>query len=175
MGFLDRLIKKEARKIVAGVLDEVVDTVTDNIKDSIRENRNGGSTTVHTTSKSKKAPNDVDEAEEGCYREADVVKQRIEKVISEEWGDQIEVRKNISSSEMYAEAGALDYTYGLYNNGSPIAMVIVLDYPDDYWCKRTRLAKEACGRQNVGYVHFITRLPNRTSYIREQLKKIVNL
>ncbi len=85
MGFLDNLLKREARKIVSGVLDEVVDTVTDNIKDSIRENRDGS-----------------------------------------------------------------------------------------YWCKRTRLAKEACGRQNVGYVHFITRLPNRTGYIREQLKKIVN-
>lgn len=175
MGFLDNLLKREARKIVSGVLDEVVDTVTDNIKDSIRENRNGSSTTVRTSSRAKAVVSNVDEAEEDCCREVSVVKQRIEKVVSEEWGDQVEIRKNISSSEMAAEDGALDYTYGLYSNGRPIAMVIVLDYPDDYWCRRTRLAKEACGRQNVGYVHFITRLPNRTSYIREQLKKIVNI
>lgn len=175
MGFLNNLLKREARKIVSGVLDEVVDSVTDNIRDSVRENKNSSSATVSSNSTAKAAASSVDEAEEDCCGEVAVVERRIEKVVSEEWGDRIEIRKNISSSEMGAEAGALDYTYGLYNNGIPVAMIIILDYPDDYWCKRTRLAKEACGRQSVGYVHFITRLPNRTGYIREQLKEIVHI
>lgn len=141
MGFLDRLLKKEARKLVSSVLDEV-----------------------------------VDEAEEDCCFDIGVIDKRIRAVVDQEWGDRIELRTNVKSSELGAEAGALDYTYGLYSNGAPVAMIIILDPPtDDYWNKRTRLAKEACGRQGVGYVHFITRLPNRTSYIREQLKKIVNI
>ena len=176
MGFLNNLLKRETRKLVAGVLDEVVDSVTDNIRDSIRENKNGSSTTVGAKSTAKAAIGSMDEEEEDCCGEVTVVEQRIEKVVSEEWDDRIEIRKNISSSKMGAEAGALDYTYGLYNNGTPVAMVIILDPPtDDYWNKRTRLAREACDRQGVGYVHFITRLPNRTGYIREQLKKIVNI
>ncbi len=169
MGFLDRILKKEARKLVAGVLDEVVDSVTDNIRDSIRENKSG-TTIVNTVSTNESG------AESDCCFDPKVVAERIQNVVSEEWGDRIEVRKNVKSSELGAEAGALDYTYGLYSNGAPVAMIIILDPPtDDYWNKRTRLAREACERQGVGYVHFITRLPNRTSYIREQLKKIVHI
>lgn len=156
MGFLDNLLKSGARKLVSNVLDEVVDTVTDNIRD------NGKA----------KAVNDADS---DCCGKVDVVEQRIRNVVSEEWGDKIEIRKGISSSEMGAEAGALNYTYGLYSNGAPVAMIILLAPPNYYWNKRTRLAREACERQNVGYVHFIMRLPNRTCYIREQLKKIVNI
>ena len=160
MGFLDRLLKKEARKLVAGVLDEVVDNITD----SVRE-QNNSSTTVRK----------ADDSESDCYGTKAVVEQRIRNVVSEEWGDRIEIRKNIKASEMCAQAGALDYTYGLYYNGAPVAMIVLLSPPNDYWNKRTRLAREACEYNRVGYVHFIMRLPNRTSYIREQLKKIVNI
>lgn len=173
MGFLDRLLKKEARKLVAGVLDEVVDSVTDNIRDSIRENKSSSSTTTVSVSS---ASYNTDEADSSCRGSVAVVEQRIRNVVAEEWGDRIEIRKKVSSSVMGAEPGALNaYTYGLYCDGAPVAMINVFEDSNLYCKKRTRLAKEACERNNVGYVHFLMRLPNRTSYIREQLTKIVNI
>lgn len=180
MGFLDRLLKKEARKLVSGVLDEVIDNVTDNIRDSMRENRNGSTTTVNTAYNSTNTASQSDSTDDGpdedCYGSVAVVEERIRNVVSEEWGDKIEIRKNISTSVMGAEAGALDsYTHGLYCDGAPVAMINVFEDSNLYCKKRTRLAREACERNNVGYVHFLMRLPNRTSYIREQLKKIVHI
>ena len=172
MGFLDRILKKEARKLVAGVLDEVVDSVTDNIRDSIRENSSSSTTTVSGSSASR----NKDEADSDCHGSVAVVEQRIRNVVAEEWGDRIEIRKKVSSSVMGAEPGALKaYAYGLYCDGEPVAMINVFEDSNLYCKKRTRLAKEACERNNVGYVHFLMRLPNRTCYIREQLKKIVNI
>jgi len=165
MGFLNRLLKKEARKLVSGVLDEVVDTMTDNIRDSIKDNKNGSSVSYQENAEEK-----------DCCGKVAVVEQRIRNVVAEEWGDRIEIRKNVSSSVMGAEPGALKtYTYGLYCDGAPVAMINVFEDSNLYCKKRTRLAKEACERNNVGYVHFLMRLPNRTSYIREQLTKIVNI
>ncbi len=174
MGFLDSLLKRGARKLVAGVLDDV----TDNVRDSIREKRSGSATTVNTADNvtaTARQSYSADGPDADCCNSVKVVEQRIRNVVSEEWGDRIEVRKNIKASEMCADAGALDYTYGLYYNGAPVAMIILLTPPNYYWNKRTRLAREACERQRVGYVHFIMRLPNRTCYIREQLKKSVNI
>ena len=116
-----------------------------------------------------------DDPDSDCRGKVSVVEQRIRNVVDEEWNGRVEVRKNISASEMLADAGALDYTYGLYCDGVPVAMIILLTPPNDYWNKRTILAREACERQRVGYVHFIMRLPNRTCYIREQLRKIVKV
>lgn len=171
MGFLDSLLKRGARKLVAGVLDDV----TDNVRDSIREKRTGSTTTVNTATRTARQSDSADGPDADCRNSVAVVEKRIRNVVSEEWGDRIEVRKNIKASEMCADAGALDYTYGLYYNGAPVAMILLLTPPNYYWNKRTRLAREACERQRVGYVHFIMRLPNRTCYIREQLKKIVNI
>lgn len=175
MGFLDNLLKREARKLVAGVLDEVVDTVTDNIRDSVKDGNTSGS--KGNTKRQNAGGQSVYDPESDCCFSSEVVADRICTVVSEEWGDQIDFRMNIKTSEIGAEPGALEcYTYGIYHEGKPVAMVVILDPPaDDYWNKRTRLAKEACEYQNIGYVHFITRLPNRTSYIREQLKKVVNI
>ena len=176
MGFLDNLLKREARKIVAGVLDEVADAVTDNLKDSIRENRSGASTTTVRTSSAAKTVSSANEEEEHCGGSANVVEHRIRNVISQEWGDRIEIRKEVDSDLMGAEAGALErYTLGLYCDGAPVAMINLFNHPNLYRKKCTRLAREACERNNVGYVHFILRLPNYTDYIREQLKKIVHI
>lgn len=178
MGFLDNLLKKEARKIVAGVLDEVVDTVTDNIRDNIRDSK-GDSDNVRAAGSNGASAAPVqktDAAEEDCCGNEAVVEQRIRTVVSEEWGDRIEIRKNIPSSELGAESRALEsYTYGLYCDGAPMAMINLFNHPNLYRKRCTRLAKEACERNHVGYVHFIMRLPNRTGYIREQLKKIVHI
>lgn len=154
MGFLDRLLKKEARNIISSVVDDVVDNVIDTMHDSGSASRSG---------------------DEDWAKSASDVANRIQKVVDANWGDKLEIRRNISPSEIAAEKGAMNGTFGFYYNGSLIAIANILDDGTDYWHKRVRLVKDACQSQSIGYTHFIMRLPNRISYIEEQLKKIINI
>lgn len=166
MGFFDSLLKKETRKIIASVVDSVVDNVADNLGDAVKGTADVNSSAVNT----QKAAVDADEKDCRCNK--NVIRQRIEKIAAEEYGD-LELRKNISASELNAEAGAYDYTYGLYRNGAPVAMLIILDGRDEYRCKAVRLSREACRNSNIGYVHFLAHMPNRKSYISAKLKEII--
>lgn len=174
MGFLDNLLKKETRKAISKMVGNAVDNVFDNLNDTINSKMgNNGETansTVTVNTASAAATNDPDE--ENCYYEESVVRARIEKVAAEEWAG-YELRKNISASEMGAEAGAKDYTYGLYLNGIPMAMILILD-ADEYRLKRVRLAHQACRDKGVFCMNLMLQLPNRRSYISEMLRKNVN-
>lgn len=153
MGFLDQLFKKETRKIISEVVDNVIDTVTDNIKDTMNPD----------------VSISADPDEKDCnYKEA-VVCSRIEKVAAEEWSC-YELRKNIPAAEMGASENARDYSYGLYLNGTPVAMIMIIDVPSHYRKKDVLLAHEACEQKNVYCMNLMLHLPNRRSYISKQLR-----
>lgn len=171
MGFLERLLKKEARKIISSVVDDVVDNVIDTIRDSDNDKETPNNTaSAGTTPVATSVCGDEDRAQSAFD-----VANRIQKVVDANWGDKLEIRRNISPSEIAAEKGAMNGTFGFYYNGSLIAIANILDDGTDYWHKRVRLVKDACQSQGIGYTHFIMRLPNRISYIEEQLKKIINI
>lgn len=119
---------------------------------------------------SKIVGNDPDE--ESCYYEESVVRNRIEKVAAEEWPG-YELRQNIPAAEMGAESGAVDYSYGLYLNGVPMAMILILD-AGEYRLKKVRLAHQACRDKGVFCMNLMLQLPNRRSYISEMLRKNVS-
>ncbi|MBQ2803927.1 MAG: hypothetical protein IJF07_08530 [Lachnospiraceae bacterium] len=172
MGFLDRLLKKEARKIISSVVDDVVDDVIDNI----REKREGNSssaagTTKAATPSASKVTSSTNPDEEWCESFEEICK-RIEKVVAQEWTG-YELRRNISSSEMGADVKARDYDYGLYLNGAPKAMITILHKPYHGRRSDNRLAHEACQNQGVFCMNLFTHLPNRYSYISEQLRNNV--
>lgn len=170
MGFLDSLLRRGTRKIISNVVSNAVDNVIDNINGSINSktaSTSTASTAVNTSATI--ASNDPDE--ESCYYEESVVRARIEKVAAEEWAG-YELRQNISAAEMGAEAGAKDYTYGLYLNGVPLAMILILD-ADEYRLKKVRLAHQACKDRGVFCMNLMLQLPNRRSYISEMLRKNV--
>lgn len=173
MGFLDNLLKKETRKAISKMVGNAVDNVFDNLNDTINSKMGNGndaaSTSATAYTKSKFASNDPDEI--SCEYEESVVRARIEKVAAEEWAG-YELRKNISAAEMGAEAGAKDYTYGLYLNGVPMAMILVLD-KSGYRRKCVRLAHQACRDRGVFCMNLMLHLPNRRSYISETLRKNV--
>lgn len=177
MGFLDNLLKKETRRIISNVVDSVVDNVTDSISDSIK---NAGSSSGHSgvSSVSKAAASGSQhesgytEDEADCCYDEDIVRRRIEAVAAEDWGG-LELRENISCGILNAETGSCDYTYGLFRDGTPVAMINVLPHDDDYRRKGVLLSAKACQKNGVGYVHFLLKMPNRKSYIAQKLREII--
>lgn len=110
---------------------------------------------------------DADE-DDCCYKE-DVLRARVEKVLSQEWSG-YEVRRDIPASEMGAPEGSRGYSYGLYLNGQPRAMIMLLGNGADYKCKAVRLAHEACEQKGVFCMNLLEHMPNRLSYISQRLK-----
>lgn len=171
MGFLDRLLKSEARRLVSSVVSNAVDDVINNLSNG-RDNDTGSTayqtdtTTVRTTAATPNAD------EEDCCYDKNIVCARIEDVVATEWSGYT-LRTDIQAYEMGAADGARDYTYGLYLDGMPKAMIIVLEDPAHYRKKDTRLAHEACQAKGVFCMNLMLHLPNRRSYIAEQLRKNV--
>lgn len=144
MGFLDNLLKKT----ISNAVDKAVDSVVDNIK-------------------AKSGPQGPDE--EDCGYDEAVIRARVEKVFAEEWSG-YEVRRDVWAYEMGAEEGSYDYSYGLYLDGQPKAMVMVLKYSDDYRRKGVKLAHKACEEKGVFCMNLLPHMPNRRSYISKRLK-----
>lgn len=149
MGFLDSLLKKGTSKLISNV----VDSVADNLK--------GNTTPAYAASQ--------DSDEKDCCYKASVIRARVEKVFAEEWSG-YEVRQNVWAYEMGAEEGSHDYSYGLYLDGQPKAMVMVLDSADDYRKKSVKLAHKACEEKGVFCMNLLPHMPNRRSYISKRLK-----
>ena len=149
MGFLDNLLKKGTSKLIS----DVVDSVVDNLK--------GNTTTAYAAAQ--------DSDEEDCRHNAAVIRARVEKVFAEEWSG-YDVRQNVWAYEMGAEEGSRDYSYGLYLDGQPKAMVMVLDSADDYRKKSVTLAHKACEEKSVFCMNLLPHMPNRRSYISKRLK-----
>lgn len=149
MGFLDNLLKKGTGKFISNVVGSAVD------------NLNGRTTYARTASQ--------DPDEEDCGYNVSVVRARVEKVFAEEWSG-YEVRRNVWAYEMGAEEGSHDYSYGLYLNGQPKAMIMVLDSADDYRRRSVKLAHKACELKGVFCMNLLPHMPNRRSYISKRLK-----
>lgn len=162
MGFLDSLLKRETRKIISSVVDNVVDGVTDKIRNG---QNSGGTAGVKTVS-------GVVDPEEDCYGEVAVIRARVEKVFSEEWSG-YEVRRDIPAAEMGAPEGSRAYSYGLYLEGQPKAMVMLLDGGADYKRKNVVMSHKACEQKGVFCMNLLRHMPNRRSYISQRLKENV--
>ena len=173
MGFLDRLLSREAKKIISNVVDNVVDKVKDNVNDNMNSTTQQNSSYGNPTSRNQNtyaAPSCVDDPDEQhCECEESVVRARIEKIAAEEWSG-YELRRDIPASEMGASPEARDYSYGLYLNGNPVAMILILDIDWHYRKKDVILAHEACEKLNVFCMNLLLPLPNYRSYISKRLR-----
>ncbi len=174
MGFLDNLLKKEARKIISGVMDSVVDNVVDSAREALGQKEPDNVFVASENSYGGGAGSSfsVSSDEESCCGKPDVVEERIRKVLASDFSG-MELRKGVRSENIGARGISWIYTYGVYKDGIPVAMINFLSGANDYKRKSVLLSKQACEDIRVGYAHFMLRLPNRTSYIRQQLKKII--
>lgn len=146
MGFLDNLLKREARKVISAAVDSGVSELLGNAK----------------TAGSK-------EREKECGGEAGL-RSRLEAVFTEEWGS-YEVRRQVPADTFGAPEGARAYSYGLYKEGQPKAMFMVLNNKNHYRSKGVLEAQSACLKSGVVYMNFMSYLPNRREYISERLRK----
>lgn len=151
MGFFDNLLKSQVRKVISNAVDNAVDNWMD------KSNQNNAQ------------PVAANPDESDCCNNESVVRSRVERVVAEEWPG-YELRQNIPASAMGAPFDARSYTYGIYSNGIPKAMIIILDNPNHYCKKDVRLSHEACERQGVFCMNLLLHLPNRRSYISERLR-----
>ncbi len=145
MGFLTNLLKKEAQKLASEVVSDVVSDFMP------------GSNVSKPVTKKK---------EQGGERG---LRERLEEVFSQEWSD-YELRRNISAVELGGQPEARAYSYGLYQNGEPKAMFMVLNDRNHYRKKDVVLARKACEEKGIPYMNFMSHLPNRTEYISQRLR-----
>lgn len=192
MGFLDNLLKKEARKFISNVVDNVVDTVTDSIDDAINPN-SSKPTSAPSAQPSASSNSSVSSSfESSSYasstsrrsnsgsrnpilRESEVRKS-IEEIVARDFPS-LTIRKDVPASEMFAEAGARNYTYGLYLDGQPKAMIMLLDKDNHnlYRHSTIKKAQRACEDQRVPYMNFMLYMSNRPEYIAERFQETIVL
>lgn len=179
MGFLDNLLKKETRKIISGVVDSVVDNVMDNVKGAIKGNDSSAGTKSSPnvsikingrTMVEKNRENETGDDADCCFDE-NVVRQRIEMIAAEDWPS-YELRRDVPATEFGADERAHGFDYGLYLNGQPKVMIMLLDHYQ-YRSQYVRCAHAACKSQGVGSFHLLMHLPNRKTYIAEQFRAVM--
>ncbi len=179
MGFLDNLLKNKTRKIISNMVDSVVDNVIDSVKGAIQGNdaetetvptpnvsvKNGGQT---VTQKDRENETGDDAHCEGCQS---TVCRRIEMVAAENWPG-FELRRNISAMELGAGKKAHSFDYGLYLNGQPKVMIMILKQ-HQYRSENVLQAHEACKRNGIGSFHLLMHLPNRKTYTAERVRAVM--
>lgn len=158
MGLLTNLLKKEAQKLASNVVSDMVSDFIPGTDTSAERSFNRG-TSAPRNSVGKKTDRD---GEKG-------LRERLEKVISQEWYG-YELRREISAAELGAQSGARSYSYGLYQDGEPRAMIMILNNRNHYCRKDVVFARKACEERGIPYMNFMSHLPNRTEYISQRLR-----
>lgn len=99
-----------------------------------------------------------------------ILRQRLEEVFITDYSE-CDVRRDISALEIYNEPDAVNYDYGLYLEGKPIALFNVISYRNVYRKKSYRLAKQIAEERGIPHMNFFAHLPNEVSYISERLRE----
>ena len=107
--------------------------------------------------------------DEDCGYEYSLIRSRVEKVAAEDWPS-YELRKNIPASEVGGGEKDQGFDYGLYLDGQPKLMIMLLDQYQ-YRNKCVQRAHQACKARGIGSFHLLNHLPNRKTYIAERMKE----
>lgn len=156
MGFLGDLLKKEAKKVVSNAIDNVTGSFTGSSSEK-NDYSSAGADKTH-------AKRNEEGGGEAGFRD------RFEEIIAEEWPG-YELVQNVSAYDFGAEDGARDYSYGLYYNGEPKAMIMIIRGSNEYRKSEVVKAMNACERQGIVYLNFMVYFPNRRDYISNRLKE----
>nr|MBQ8253213.1 hypothetical protein [Lachnospiraceae bacterium] len=162
MGLMD-MIKRRAMNAVANAVGDAVEDVVEGALDQVIPSKKGQSSSSRNVSRSANKENAKESGEK-------LLRSRLEQIIEEEWSG-YELRKNVPASEMNAESGARTYSYGIYQDGIPKAMIMILDDRNLYKKREVLLSQRACGQMRVAYMNFMTYLPNREDYISKRLQE----
>lgn len=103
------------------------------------------------------------------------LRRRIEKIIAEEWPG-YELRKNVPSGVMEAPSDAREfYSYGVYRDNVPKAMIMILKDNNAYCRRDVRLARMACELKKIPYMNFMDYMENRPEYISQRFRENIGI
>lgn len=182
MGFLESIVKRQVRRIVNKAVDEVVDnTVGAVIRDSFGQNGREGTQNYNQNYRDEKPNYTQSNRERTQYYEDNStssaakrqfiksgerkLRERLMGVFVQDYPD-YEVRSNLDAGVH----GARKYSYGLYYNGIPRMMIMILDNSNEGRLKEVRLAREASASYGVPYLDFYAHLPNEMEYVRNRIR-----
>ncbi|MBR1854166.1 MAG: hypothetical protein IJ794_13660 [Lachnospiraceae bacterium] len=107
--------------------------------------------------------------DEYCHYDISVIRSRIEKVAAQDWPS-YELRRDIPAAEVGGGEKDQGFDYGLYLNGQPKLMIMILDqYQHRNKC--VQRSHKACKDRGIGSFHLLVHLPNRKTYIAERMKE----
>ena len=158
MGLLESILKRQVRRMVNSAIDEAVDnTVGAALRDAFGQNgKEGTQNFANSSNPSVGRPGPSGEK---------LLRQRLTEVFAQNFPD-YEVRTNLDSGVPRSRK----YSYGIYYNGTPRMMIMVIDDRNHAQLKEVRLAREASANYGVPYLDFYTHLPNEVDYIRNRIR-----
>lgn len=164
MGFLESLVKRQVRRVISDAVDEAVDnTVGAALRNAFGNNGTEGTQNFSQSSNTSSIKKTGNKASGEA-----VLRQRLEEVFAEEWSGY-----TVQQNMMSGVAGARNYSYGLYLNGVPKAMIMIITSTCHHNKKEDRLAAQASAAYGVPYMDFYSHLPNRKEYISARLKATI--
>ncbi len=148
MGFLDSILKRELSNCISNALAKAIDT------------------SVNSNNASKKNAHGTEAA----------VRSRIEEIVARDFPS-LELREDIPAQEMNAKEDARNYTYGLYLDGQPKAMIMLLEEDNHNLYRNSKItkAKRACENAGVPYMNFMLYMSNRPEYIARRFQDTIVL
>ena len=174
MGFLERIVKRQVRRIVNNAVDEFVDnTVGEALRGNSGQNGREGTQNYNTNYDYREETQDrrYDSKQSALQRQymrsgEKTLRKRLMGVFVRDYPD-YEVRSNLDAGVN----GARKYSYGLYYNGMPRMMIMVLPVDQRSVTRDVKLAKEASESYGVPYLNFFSHLPNEVDYIRNRIRE----
>ena len=164
MGFLDRLLKQSARQITSAVVKNATNTIIDELTG------NGNKTQTTPTVQTIATPAvTVSESVPAGYEglaDADL-EMKLETVLAKEF-PQYEIRKEVSPTTIGGTGRFLNYSYGVYENGTP-KLFIMLIGNNTCASRYYRWSKEAAQNAGVTLINFVPHFENKITYIIQRL------
>lgn len=96
---------------------------------------------------------------------------KIEAVMAEEF-PQYELRKNVSPATIGGTGRFLDYSYGVYQNGTPVLFIMLVGKAT-CGSRMYRWSKEQAQKAGVTLINFVEHYPNRPEYIKNRLHQYI--
>lgn len=113
-----------------------------------------------------------------CRGDKATVCQRVERAVAEVTEAEryyYELRRDISSVELGGTGQEHPFTYGLYYNGTPRLMILILEKSWEYKNRDVTAAHELCTSKGIACMNLMLHLPNRKSYIINRIRELLTV
>ena len=103
------------------------------------------------------------------YEDNIPIDKKISDILAEKFS-QYEVRRDVSPTEIGGTGKFMNYSFGIYQNGSP-KLFIMLTGKTTNNCRLYRWSKEQAAKAGITMINFVPHFPNRPEYVAERLAK----